>query len=267
MLKQRIITAVVLVAIVLAALFAENDIYWRLMISALVLVGFWEWLRFCEIDSLASKIVSYILFVWLLYPLHLGSYTVPVVVLAACSLWVALFLFTLRDHFQFFHQPLVKLVIGILLLNVIGWLVVEYKSIEYGILWLLAFLITTVAADVGAYFVGRKYGKRPLAPTVSPGKTIEGMLGGLALVVVIFTPIYFSIFSTQRATALLAVAVVTAAVSVAGDLFESKLKRHVGLKDSSNILPGHGGILDRIDSMLAAAPFFAAGLILLGLWR
>lgn len=267
MLKQRIITAVVLVAIVLAALFAENDIYWRLMISALVLVGFWEWLRFCEFDNIASKIVSYILFVWLLYPLHLGAYTVPVVVLAACSLWVALFLFTLRDQFQFFNEPLVKLVIGILLLNVVGWLVVEYKSIDNGILWLLAFLLTTVAADVGAYFVGRKYGKRPLAPTVSPGKTIEGMLGGLALVVVVFAPIYFALFDSERAFALLVVGVITAGVSVGGDLFESKLKRHVGLKDSSNILPGHGGVLDRIDSMLAAAPFFAAGLILLGLWN
>lgn len=267
MLKQRIITAVVLVAIVLAALFAQDDTYWRLMISAFVLVGFWEWLKFCEIDDLASKIVSYILFVWLLYPLHLGAYTVPVVVLAACGLWIALFLFTIRDYFTFFHEPLVKLVIGILLLNVIGWLVVEYKSIEHGILWLLAFLLTTVAADVGAYFVGRKYGKRPLAPKVSPGKTVEGMLGGLALVVAVFAPIYFVIFDSQRAMALTVVAVVTASVSVGGDLFESKMKRHVGLKDSSNILPGHGGILDRIDSMLAAAPFFAAGLILLGLWK
>ncbi|MEO0367577.1 MAG: phosphatidate cytidylyltransferase [Pseudomonadota bacterium] len=267
MLKQRIITAIVLVIIVLAALFAEDDIYWRLMISAVVLVSFWEWLRFCEIDNLASKIVSYILFVWLLYPLHLGAYGVPVVVLAACVLWVALFLFTLRDHFQFFHEPLVKLVIGIVLLNVIGWLVVEYKSIEHGILWLLAFLLTSIAADVGAYFVGRKYGKTALAPKVSPGKTVEGMLGGLALVLVVFAPIYFFLFDTRSALALLLVAMITAVVSVGGDLFESKMKRHVGLKDSSNILPGHGGILDRIDSMLAAAPFFAAGLILLGYWK
>jgi len=267
MLKQRIMTAIVLVAVVLAALFAENDIYWRLMISAVVLVGFWEWLKFCELDNVASKAVSYILFVWLLYPLHLGAYTVPVVVLAACSLWVALFLFTLKVKFQFFNEPLVKLVIGILLLNVIGWLVVEYKSIEHGILWLLAFLLTTVAADVGAYFVGRKYGKHPLAPSVSPGKTIEGMLGGLALVVIVFTPIYLFFFDARMAMALVAVSIITAAVSVAGDLFESKLKRHVGLKDSSNILPGHGGILDRIDSMLAAAPFFAAGLIILGFWK
>lgn len=117
-------------------------------------------------------------------------------------------------------------------------------------------------ADIGAYFVGRKWGKRKLAPTISPGKTVEGLLGGLTGVIVYASMIGHWVLGYSGWTWLLWVVLVlmTALFSVSGDLFESRLKRRVNVKDSGTILPGHGGVLDRIDSISAAAPVFFVGL-------
>ena len=128
--------------------------------------------------------------------------------------------------------------------------------------------IIVFAADVGAYLVGRNYGRRKLAPAVSPGKSIEGALGGLALVALWAAaagPYVFQIDTLMQWALLIAVSVFTAAVSVIGDLTESLFKRLRGLKDSGTLLPGHGGVLDRIDSILAAAPVFYLGVTLLAL--
>ena len=169
----------------------------------------------------------------------------------------------MSDVLNVLHQRWLKLPIGVAVLSTAGWLIIEFKELENGVLWLLCFFISVWAADVGAYFTGKRFGKTKLAPKVSPGKTVEGLLGGLALVLFIFTPVLFYYFDAVAAILLLITIEITALVSVGGDLFESKLKRHVDLKDSSNILPGHGGILDRIDSLLSGAPVFAAGLLLL----
>ena len=124
-------------------------------------------------------------------------------------------------------------------------------------------------ADTGAYFAGRAFGKRKLAPNVSPGKTIEGLLGGLALTLVI------ALLVATQTDALknlglgwfLLVSLVAVVGSVFGDLAESMFKRHRGIKDSSQVLPGHGGVLDRIDSITAAVPLFAAGMLVLGVFH
>ncbi len=263
MLKQRILTALVLVAVVLAALFAENILYWRALISVVVLVGFYEWLRFCEIDSALHKVASFAVFLAVFYGFQSGIVDINIVVPLACVVWLALLVFTLTDALAFLHQRWVKLVIGVFVLAVAGWLVIEIKTIEHGALWVICFIGAVSFADIGAYFVGRKFGKTKLAPKVSPGKTVEGLFGGLGVVTIIFVPILFSVFDVKNAMLLTVAVLVTSIVSVGGDLFESKLKRHVGLKDSSQILPGHGGMLDRVDSMLAGSPFFFFGLTLL----
>ena len=264
MLKQRIITALVLVTIVMLALFSENPLYWRALISLVVLTGFYEWLKFCGIKELPIKIVSYVLFGLALYALQTMIVPMALMVVVSCVLWAILLLFTMTDGLNFLHTKWVKLLIGIIVLSVAGCLVIEFKSLENGHLWLLCFMVSVWAADIGAYFVGKRFGKTKLAPKVSPGKTVEGFAGGLVLVGLIFLPILYINFEPKAATLLLLTIIFTAVVSVGGDLFESKLKRFSGLKDSSNILPGHGGVLDRIDSLLSGAPFFAAGLLLLG---
>ena len=126
---------------------------------------------------------------------------------------------------------------------------------------LLYVFILVWAADSGAYFAGRKFGKHKLAPKVSPGKTWQGVIGGLATASV-FAFIFLqlsggSLFATDSAASFVLLSVATVAISVLGDLTESMFKRESGIKDSSNLIPGHGGILDRIDSLTAAVPFFA----------
>jgi phosphatidate cytidylyltransferase len=117
------------------------------------------------------------------------------------------------------------------------------------------------AADSGAYFVGKAFGKNKLAPKVSPGKSVEGVLGGIGFALIIMLGfLQQQNISIDLYPAYLLLAVVVSSVSVLGDLYESLFKRTSGIKDSGNILPGHGGILDRIDSLTAAAPFFLLGL-------
>ncbi len=264
MLKQRIITALVLVAIVMSALFAPQAVFWRALISLVVILGFYEWLRFCAIDNWLLQGLSFVVFAVCFYLMQAGYVSMGFVIPAACVLWVVLLIFTVSDVLDVLHRTELKLPLGIVVLSTAGWLIIEFKKIDNGALWILCFLFSVWAADVGAYFAGKRFGKTKLAPKVSPGKTIEGLLGGLILVLLIFTPILYSQFDLKAASLLLLTVTVTALVSVGGDLFESKLKRYAGLKDSSQILPGHGGILDRVDSLLSGAPVFAAGLLMLG---
>ena len=122
-------------------------------------------------------------------------------------------------------------------------------------------------ADSGAYFVGRKFGKKKLAPFVSPNKSVEGLYGGIATTIVIMLVVqYFYLNLTPFQIILfLILSIITVFASVLGDLFESMIKRRAGIKDSGRVLPGHGGVLDRIDSLLAAAPIFATGIYILKL--
>ncbi len=263
MLKHRIITAVILVAILLTTLFAPNPLYWQVAISIAIMAAFYEWLRFCEIDVFHQKLFGYVVFIGFAVALKLSVLSASFIVPAVCLLWLVLLSFTFYDVPTIINDRWVKLAVGIVILATAGWLIIELKRIENGTLWVVGFFLAVVAADVGAYFSGKRFGKRKLAPKISPGKTVEGFIGGLILVVVVFTPILFSQFQLLTALGLLLTVLVTAIVSVGGDLFESKLKRHVGLKDSSQILPGHGGVLDRVDSLMAGVPFFVLGLILL----
>jgi len=151
-------------------------------------------------------------------------------------------------------------------------LVLIHASSDQGHLWLLTSLAVVWAADSGAYFAGRRFGRRKLAPRISPNKTWEGLAGGLVAGVLVATAFGFGLGvpSWQLVDAaqlpwLLLVTVVTVFASVLGDLFESLLKRHAGAKDSGHIIPGHGGVLDRVDGVLAALPVFVVGKEIFGL--
>jgi phosphatidate cytidylyltransferase len=147
-----------------------------------------------------------------------------------------------------------------------AWLsVVFLLSYSYGALLLLYMVVVVALADIGAYFAGRAWGKRKLALKVSPGKSWEGVWGGLAACTALGCVTFLVLRPPQLGVVgILAIVLSTAMASVLGDLLESMVKRHRGVKDSGAILPGHGGLLDRIDGHTAAAPVFALGLILAG---
>ena len=264
MLKQRIITAVVLVVVLLIALLVDAPIFWRLLISGVLLVGFWEWLRFCQITDYIQKIICFALFIVMFGVLQASFVPLIFITFISCLLWVVLLVFTMTTKLELLHNKGIKLSIGLWVLSAAGTMMIQLKLLENGIYWILCFMVTIWAADIGAYFSGRRFGKTKLAPTVSPGKTVEGLVGGILLVLCLFVPIFFTNFVFKVAVLLVFTVGITALISVGGDLFESKLKRHVNLKDSSQVLPGHGGVMDRIDSLLAGAPFFMFGLLVLG---
>jgi CDP-diglyceride synthetase len=133
--------------------------------------------------------------------------------------------------------------------------------------WLMYLFLLVWGADSGAYFVGRKFGKRKLAPTVSPNKSVEGLYGGILTTIIVMLVVQYQYLNLTWVQQLLflILSLITVFGSVLGDLFESMIKRRAGIKDSGRVLPGHGGVLDRIDSLLAAAPIFATGMYILKL--
>lgn len=158
-----------------------------------------------------------------------------------------------------------KLVIGLLILLPAWQGLVLIKAMPLGNWLIMAVMVLVWGADIGAYFSGRKFGKRKLAPKVSPGKSWEGVYGGLLLSLIITAVVgLVRGWSVSEIVAALFGAAMIVLVSVVGDLTESMFKRQSGIKDSSNLLPGHGGVLDRIDSLTAAVPLFAVLLWIAG---
>jgi phosphatidate cytidylyltransferase len=268
MLKTRILTAAVLLPLMVWGIFAGSAGAVAWVLAAFVVVGAWEWARLAGIGRLGALVY---------------------VVLLGLSLWEHTF-FDALPYYMF----------SVMLLALLGWLVAGYAVVTYarwagngkiptwlhllaGLLvlspsWLalvtlhakfddgpvlmLSMLVIVWLADTAAYFVGRRFGQRKLAPAVSPGKTREGFWGAMIFAPPLATLIYALLGGqTLSWTMFWLLAVLIVPVSVLGDLWESLLKREAGVKDSGVIFPGHGGVLDRIDSITAAAPMFLLGLL------
>ena len=258
MLLPRILTALVLVSILAVCLFAQGALGWQILVSVFIAIAWWEWVNLANARSLNLKtIVTTTLLPISAYVLYV--YQLPVVFVAIMAiLWLVLLTATLQVKLQ--HTPLLwsdtsKLLIGVFVLGFSWSSLVWFKEQPNGPWWLLGFLLIIWLADSGAYFAGRRFGKTKLAPSVSPGKTIEGMLGGLLLVMIYSIALKIALPVTLESYVVVPMAIIIAVVSVGGDLYESWLKRLAGIKDSGNVLPGHGGVLDRIDSLIAALPF------------
>ena len=267
---ERILTGLVLAAAAAAlVLLLPNDAL-AVLLLAVVLGGTWEWARLCGIGPLSMRVaylLAYLLAAaaaWLALG-EAAAYLIP----ALCGvLWwagVPVVLAIYRPASGAAPWRLSALAfVGPIVLVPAWYATVALHAINPLLLLFLLFMIA--AADSGAYFAGRRFGRHKLAPAISPGKTREGLLGGLAAVAGCGI---IGIWAFGVPPALwfyfVALCLLTALVSVAGDLFESVLKREAGVKDSGQLLPGHGGILDRIDSLSAAAPVFFTGLVWGGL--
>ena len=267
---ERIITALVLVAVVLSCMFATQSQYpmFMLMIVAAGVAGY-EWFKLMPRKNQNQ-----------IKPLAWG-YGIATAALAALALYfndIALLLWTASivswilsiywvksypSYDGWYNSSLT--IIGFVLISAT---VTAIFSVWHSSPWWLMYLFLLVwGADSGAYFVGRKFGNKKLAPNVSPNKSVEGLYGGIltALVIVVVVEVVYLDLTLVQHLLFLILSVVTVFSSVLGDLFESMLKRRSGIKDSGRILPGHGGVLDRIDSLLAAAPVFAASMYILKL--
>lgn len=267
---ERIITALVLVAVVLSCMFATESHYpmFVLMVLAAGVAGY-EWFKL-----MPRK------FKHVIKPVAWG-YGVLTAALSALALYfaeVALLLWvasiitwllsiywvkTYPEYDGWYNASLHG--IGVVLISAA---VTAIFSVWQSSPWWLMYLFLLVwGADSGAYFVGRKFGKKKLVPNVSPNKSVEGLYGGIVTSMLIVTAValLYLDMTWPELILFLILSVVTVFSSVLGDLFESMIKRRAGIKDSGRILPGHGGVLDRIDSLLAAAPIFAAGMAVLKL--
>lgn len=259
MLRQRVITAAWLAPLMLVGLFGLTGGGFALFTGGVVLLAAWEWTNLAGV-VVASRRLALVAALALV----MGALWLTGVALAVWPLWLAVAGWALNGYWvmryparreQWESTPM-RLAMGlwVLLPAWVGFNVLR----DTGGVWLFYVLLLVWGADIGAYFSGRAWGRRKLAPAVSPGKSWEGVLGGVAVTLVL--ALLFAIWQGLGVAGGLGLVVVTAVVtlvSVLGDLLESMLKRFRGIKDSSNLLPGHGGVLDRIDSLTAAVPLFA----------
>jgi len=264
MLKIRILTASILGAALLVSLFLLPPA-WTVLVFALVLtLAAWEWAAFGRVRGRGARlayVAGVAVLLWLSWQWTESPAHLEVFLIAACAWWVmALLWLTLAPER---HQPALALLCGVPVLVpafiALARVQVAVRGFARGPEMVLWMLLLVFAADIGAYFAGRSLGRHKLAPRVSPGKTWEGAIGGLVAVgLVAFAG---TVHLGLPVAAGIAFGCAVGIFSVIGDLTESMFKRAAGLKDSGSLLPGHGGILDRIDSVTAAAPLYALGLL------
>ncbi len=261
MLKQRLLTAIILIPLFIFLVLKLSSQAFYLLTAAVVLWGGCEWSAFMGIQQFPRYLIYpafliLVLFIAYLFPINPILYVTFVWWLIAAYLVIKY-----PKNAALLANETLQRLMGVLVL-VPCWLSINYiRNYPNGIHILLFLFVLIWGADSGAYFAGRQWGKHKLIPLVSPGKTWEGCLGAL-LTTTIITLCGMMIFKVPFTTWPMALmwALLTVLFSILGDLFESMMKRRVGLKDSGHLLPGHGGILDRIDSLTTAAPIFALGL-------
>ncbi len=255
MLAKRVITGFIVAITIIASVLFLPPLGFTLLIVVIGIVAGVEWAKLCG-DYTTRQIIGYILILvgWYLLLTNLASYTYYIVGAATLG-WVALL--------GYLSYPTVGgtkafncIICSILIISIAMFAAVELH--HFGAWWVLGALASVAIADIGAFFIGRTFGKHKLAKHISPGKTIEGLVGGLAASSGFALIVGFVVWGGDLLNigSFVFVCLVAAALSVVGDLYVSKMKRFAGVKDSGSLLPGHGGVLDRIDGILAGLPVF-----------
>lgn len=273
MLRQRVLTALLLAPLVILLVLISPTSVFAWLLAGAFLVATWEWTQLAGMKNPSTRGVivgsAAVLFAALWW-FRATPWLWPVLMVAGVAWWVLVCVW-LR-HFAFGAAPTpenrnLKLLAGFFVMFP-AWVAALsiHGSEPHGHIWVFLAMLLVWAADTGAYFSGRFFGKRKLAPQISPGKTWAGVYGAFVTsAVAIVGGGWLLGVRDARLIGLIGVAIVTVASSIVGDLLESLMKRHANVKDSGTLFPGHGGLLDRLDSVFAALPVFALGKLLLGL--
>lgn len=268
MLKLRILTAFILIPLVIGGIFYLSSPSFMAITAAIMLLGSWEWSRLSGLIAMHKRVLyvglqGLILLLLMFFP---GLSQWRGIIVFGLIFWVFLSIYLVWAR----RRPVLP-TIPVFIRAGLGWLIMTLCWVAIQVLhlippYLLFMLLIIWLSDTAAYASGRLWGQHLLAPTLSPKKTWEGLIIGL-LVTFLVGLLIQTLFKGVKPSLgeIFLIILATSLASIAGDLFESQLKRLEGLKDSGHLLPGHGGILDRIDSLLAAAPVFAGSLLLLGL--
>ncbi|MDD1612810.1 MAG: phosphatidate cytidylyltransferase [Methylococcaceae bacterium] len=285
MLLKRIITASILAALIATAVFTLPSGYFSLLLGILTLVAAWEWLYLIDVQSIGKRLLFLLALIVPMLGLHFWTQFLEL--LAQWTKWPEirfysgilewlvippiLFWIVVMISIRNLPNTVLKLQLKLRYKALIGWFILlacwmflTRLRAFYEPPMTMYFLVLIWAADISAYFVGKKYGKTKLAPDISPGKTVAGFYGalGAGLVCAIVLSLSYG-FNYVVAADFALLSMLTVLISIYGDLFFSVVKRQRGVKDSGSILPGHGGILDRVDSIIAAIPLFYAGIFLI----
>lgn len=261
--QERIITALIMIAVVIGVIFFVPVLFTPL-VAIILGISVWEWCRIAQIRRINSYLVAAATIILWVLATNFPAVLNVLLVLSVAHYVYATYLISQYEKIDNYriHRSYLRLV-GPIILSGLAAALVYIFNYSFGVpdseeaMSLLFIILVIAAADSGAYFVGRFVGKHKLAPRVSPKKTIEGLIGGL-ISVVIFTALFQFMVEGWLLSfpKLLFISLVAALASVVGDLFISVVKRQNNIKDASQILPGHGGILDRIDGQLAGIPVF-----------
>ncbi len=263
MLRTRIITAVLLLIVLLAVLSSGSWLAFAVLTGAFFAVASWECLRlFGNRQPLFGAAIWVAAFAWLVYN---GNYNQSILLPAICvAIWAARLTPSLAIGLPPQDSMGGRFLTGIYGIALLGAFLGILALFAYSVLYMFSVMMLVWIADVGAYFSGKAFGKRKLAPSISPGKSWEGAIGGALLVLAagfasLAVPALEDTFAVQLfrhwgVAGMAAVLILMVAASIVGDLFESQLKRRAGMKDSSNLLPGHGGVLDRLDALIPTVP-------------
>ncbi len=265
MLRTRILTALIIAPAALAAIFLLSVEDFRWFILALVVLSGWEWANFLRLGALGRWVYG----LGLGIVLYVTGELIEVWMVLSALWWIAALILILKFPNQavFWKRREVSAILGLIALVPCGVSLIVLKSMPQAEALIALLLMLIWSSDIGAYFIGRRFGRRKLLPAVSPGKSVEGLLGGL--VVTLSVGLMLTILVAPIAEMSISpvswslVFVLIALISVLGDLTLSMFKRIRGIKDSSQLLPGHGGILDRLDSLYSSAPLFVVLVIYL----
>jgi phosphatidate cytidylyltransferase len=265
-LRQRVATASVLLIIAVGAMVWSATAF-AVVVTALLGVALAEWLQLTGATRSVSIVVALIVSAVLLAVLFASSNTIEAVVLplsaVAAAIWIAIVVLLVQPRAMMLRLPRIIGMGLAVLLVLAAWFALMW-FLSQGVLVMLSVLLIVWIADTAAYFAGRAFGRRKLAPHISPGKTWAGVAGAILAVLLVALAIWLlvpdpriysnNLFASVGPAFALFLLALLVALSVAGDLFESLLKRQAGVKDSGQLLPGHGGVLDRVDAMVPVLP-------------